>query len=88
MNFPLIRHKDFKAWIPSTDIDEIDSPEGVLTEALNVDFRNGYIENSQNAVAVAHPTLIQDDITAGYELLSMKGFTHSDKGNTTIYILI
>lgn len=87
VNFPLIRHKDFKAWIPSTDIDEIDAPEGVLTEALNVDFRNGYLENSQTAVVVAHPTDIATDISNGYELLSMKGFTHSDKGDATVYIL-
>jgi len=87
MNFSLIQHKGFEKWIPPSDIDEIDAPPGVLTKALNVNFRNGYFENSEAAIGVSHPTEIQDDIDDGYELLSIKGFSHSEKGNTTIYIL-
>ena len=87
MSFPLISYKNLDTWIPSTDADEIDVPNNVLTDMQGINFRNGYIETAIAPDTTTNPTEIQDDIDAGYELLSAKGFTHSSKGNTTVYIL-
>lgn len=86
-NFPLIRHKNFEAWVPTTDIDEVDAKTGVLTDIFNVDFKNGYIETTTKPVIETLPSFVPTDIFNGYGLLSMKSFHHSTQGDKGVYIL-
>lgn len=87
-NFPLIQYKNFEQWIPETDIDGIDAKPEILSSVSNVDFGNGFIETSKGRGSAVLPSLVSDDIRSGdYDLLSSKKFTHSAKGDNTVYVL-
>lgn len=87
MNFPLIRHKNFQAWIPPDDIDEVDAKTEVLSEVKNIDFKNGYLETTISPVIQTLPSLVTTDIDNDYNLLSSRRFRHSTQGDNTVYIL-
>lgn len=85
--FPLERYGNLEGWIPTTDVDGMDINKKFLSNAVNVDFENGLWENARKPAVVTLPTLVQTDIDNGYELLSTKKFTHSERGNCTFYFL-
>ncbi|MHB9147706.1 MAG: hypothetical protein ACYC2U_04730, partial [Candidatus Amoebophilus sp.] len=84
---PIVKYKDFQGWIPETDIDGVDAGTKFLSEAINIDFENGFLRPCVSPVVEATPTEMDADLAAGYNIVSAKMFTHSTQGLCTFYVL-
>jgi hypothetical protein len=87
MLYPYNSYKDFQGWIPETDIDGVDAKKNFVADCRNIDFENGHIKNAVAPLQRAHPAEVLTLLNGGYTLYSTKHFTHSERGNTFIYVL-
>ena len=86
-NFPLVRYRATDTWIPETDVDGIDANENVIAEANNIEFSNGFFENTVDVSSVTLPSGVLSKLNQAYIILSAKKFRHSSQGEQTVYIL-
>lgn len=75
-------------WIPPSDIDGVDAKPNILSEVENIEFGNGFIENTIKVTSQPLSLYIQQQIDYGFnEILDVKVFTHSRLGEKVLYIL-
>ena len=84
---PRTRIKDIKGWIPESDVDGIEAPENILADVENVDFKNGFINCAIKPSSMSLPSGVSASVLDGYEILSVKHYRHSSRGECFFYLL-
>ena len=81
------KYRELKGWIPATDVDEIDAAKDYARDVVNVDFENGFIYNTAAPTLMSQPSVIEDLLEEGWDVLVCKYYYHSTQGNIFFRVL-